>query len=383
MTSVNLEGSLPLQVSDDPDPVIAGTPLTYTVAVTSVGPSDATNVVLTDTLPAGVQFITLTHSSGDCHLNAGVITCQLGTMPAMTSAWLEIQVLVKTDTIGQINNQAQVTGDGLELTVANQNTMVLGSANLQVENAAMPGEATPGGIIVYTIAITNDGPSMARNVVANNSLPAGTSFRSSPVCAQSNGSITCYFGDMNPGETARTYFMVDVANDAYGPASSTVTGLSDTPDPYPANNSATATSKIIPQSDMSIGKVVTPSAVYSGDQLTYTLTITNHGPSKATGVQVIDTLPAEVTLLSTTTSQGTGCLGASVLLCSFGVLESGYTATVTIVVQIDDDFHGELTNTAEVLSGIADPDESNNRAVMTVDVARTTYYLFVPLVMND
>ncbi len=76
---------------DYPDPAAAGTTLTYTILVTNTGPSDARNVVITDTLPT---YLTYRAASAGCAHNAGVVTCQLGTVTAGATKTLVVVVSV-------------------------------------------------------------------------------------------------------------------------------------------------------------------------------------------------------------------------------------------------------------------------------------------------
>src|SRR3989442_7007760 len=73
--------------------------------------------------------------------------------------------------------------------------------------------------------------------------------------------------------------------------------------PIPANNRATATTMVTAQTDLAITKSDSPDPVNAGAPLTYTLTVTNNGPSAAAMDTVRDTLPAGVNLLS---AAGTG-----------------------------------------------------------------------------
>ncbi len=98
-----------------------------------------------------------------------------------------------------------------------------------------------------------------------------------------------------------------------------------------------------------------PDPVVVGNDLTYTLTVTNNGPDAATGVTLSDTLPAGVTFVSATLpcEQTDG-----VVTCDLGTLVNGATATVTIVVSLTTP--GTITNTAMVTANEPDPDPANN-----------------------
>ena len=82
---------LSLTKVDDIDPVVAGDPLSYTVTVSNAGPHEATNVVVSDTLPAGVTFVSTTGCTND---PTGVPTCTLGNIAASGMASYTITVTV-------------------------------------------------------------------------------------------------------------------------------------------------------------------------------------------------------------------------------------------------------------------------------------------------
>ncbi|NIT28630.1 MAG: DUF11 domain-containing protein, partial [Candidatus Aminicenantes bacterium] len=93
-----------------------------------------------------------------------------------------------------------------------------------------------------------------------------------------------------------------------------------------------------PTSDLSITKTDSPDPVAIGENITYTLTVTNNGPSIANGVTVTDTLPVEVTFLSAISSQGAcihnGSVNGGTVTCDIGSLANVANATVTIVAVV-------------------------------------------------
>lgn len=98
-----------VSTTDSPDPVDTGSNLTYTITVAQNGPTDATNIVLTDTLPSGVTYVS---GSAGCSHDSGVVTCNIGTLTPGSNTQVTITVQVDPQATGTLTNTATVTSDG-------------------------------------------------------------------------------------------------------------------------------------------------------------------------------------------------------------------------------------------------------------------------------
>src|SRR5262249_39560700 len=146
----------------------------------------------------------------------------------------------------------------------------------------------------------------------------------------------------------------------------------DQPDPNPNNDAGTARLLVppAPGADLSIVKTAAPDTVAVGGQITWTLAVSNAGPDTAPGVVVTDIVPAQVTVVSVTPSQGTCAPMGGQLTCNLGDLPAGASATVTIVATRT--APEAFVNTASVSGGGLDPNTSNNTSTVQTGPAGET-----------
>lgn len=106
---------------------------------------------------------------------------------------------------------------------------------------------------------------------------------------------------------------------------------------------------------------------FIGGQATFTIGITNNGPSNAPNVVVTDTVPAGTSFVSATPAQGS-CSGTTTITCNLGTLNSGASASISLVVQITTG-SGMITNTAVGESDLIDPTPASASATFNVGPA--------------
>jgi uncharacterized repeat protein (TIGR01451 family) len=120
---------------------------------------------------------------------------------------------------------------------------------------------------------------------------------------------------------------------------------------------------VAPTADLSITKTDSPDPVTTGDDLTYTVTVTNNGPDPATSVVVTDNLPAETTFVSCSSTGGGVCGGSgNNRTVTFPLLPSGQSQTITFVANVNCSVADGtvISNTATVSSSTPDPNSNND-----------------------
>jgi len=247
------------------------------------------------------------------------------------------------------------------------------SLSKSVDNAA-PSE---GESIVYTITITNDGPSDATGVEITDLLPLWITHVSDS-SAGSYNRITGVWavGALADGNSATLEITAIVDAGIAGitiPNTAEVTAA-DQPDPdsTPDNNDPTEDDQdsadiTVQHADLAVTKTVDNATPNEGDTIVYTITVTNNGPDDATGVEVTDVLPLGVTYAS---DDSAGAYDSVTGVWTIGALASGANAMIELTVTVDAETAGKtITNTVELTgSDQADPDNTNNRSSVDITV---------------
>jgi uncharacterized repeat protein (TIGR01451 family) len=380
---------------------VAGTNLTYTITVSNNGPSDAQNVSLSDVLPTTEAFVSQSQAGSDLFSlnNTGnQVSDTIATLPSGHSDTFTVTASVNAS-VGngtQISNTATVSSSTPDPNLSNNSstftTTVSGTSADLVVTKTGAATAVAGTNLTYTITVSNNGPSDAQAVSLSDLLPTTETFVSQ---SQTNGSDVFSLGNTGNqvGDTIATLpsghsdtFTVTAtvkANVANGTQiSNTASVSSTTPDPNPSNNSATFTTTVSGTSaDLAVTKSGA-SAVVAGTNLTYTITVSNNGPSDAQAVSLSDLLPTTEAFVSQSQAgsdvfslNNTG----NQVSDTIATLPSGHsdTFTVTATVKASVGNGTQISNTASVSSTTPDPNPSNNSATFTTTVSGTSADLAV------
>ncbi|MCH7415840.1 hypothetical protein MM213_20235 [Belliella sp. R4-6] len=243
---------------------------------------------------------------------------------------------------------------------------------------------TPGSNVVYTIVVTNAGPFGATNVLVSDPLIAGIpAANHSYTASVSGGATTSVSGTQNGaindvvnipvGGTVTYTLTVSVPAGFTGSMTNTVTVTppSNINDIDLSNNEATDINN--PLSDLSIAKTVNNPTPNVGEQVIFTITATNNGPSTDTNVIVEDVLSSGYTFVSAAPSVGTW----SGSTWAIGNLANGASVNLQIIAEIN--VVGEHTNTATISGDNDDPSLSNNEASVSTTTVCNAGDAQVPL----
>ncbi|MFY3740453.1 MAG: putative repeat protein (TIGR01451 family) [Candidatus Nitrosomirales archaeon] len=251
--------------NNDFDWVIAGEMYAYTITVTNNGPSEATNIVVTNTLPAGVTFTASSASQGTCSESENLVTCGLGKISPESYATIAIVVTVSSYVqASSLTNSASVTSDTPDLD--KDNNSVTGTINVTTQSdlsiviEGSSESAVAGQELAYNIMVTNDGPSDAANVVAIDALPEGvtlsTSTSSQGTCSLIDNVVTCNLGTIATDGSATIAIVATVNPDVPTDVTSSASVTSDT-DRYAGPDTDSATARYIgPDTDNNSRKIV-------------------------------------------------------------------------------------------------------------------------------
>ena len=397
-----------IQIVKTPDAaqVSAGDQIGFTLTVYNDGDGDAHGVKLTDTLPvkAGLNWSIAGQGSGwadSCSIDLGVLTCggtDGVTVPGNTSqadSTFTVHIISPTTTAtgglcpggsGVITNTGDVTTTNDGSGESSASTCVAAPA-IHIVKTADAAQVNVGSAIGFTLTVYNDGSGAAHGVTLSDTLPtnAGLSWSIASQgagwggsCAIAAGKLTCGPVTVPAGTTkAASTFTVHITSPTTGatggdcPTSGVVNNTGSVTTSNDGSDQSSASICVQAMVDLSVTKSGSPATQVLGTgNITWTMVVTNNGPSTATGVTITDPMPAGNTFVSATSSQGT-CTGGAILNCTIGTMTAGQSVTITLVTTPST--AGTQTNTVNVSGSRPETNTGNNSATATVEVTPQTF----------
>jgi uncharacterized repeat protein (TIGR01451 family) len=402
-TAISAQVNLNVAKSASPlTPLGAGSLLTYTIDTVNGGPSSALAVTLTDILTRGLQYRSSSPAAPPCTLTPITIghgskayqitrvDCPLGRVDPGQHAGATVVVTVTTQAGPIIANTASITAT--EATVAATDTITsstTANATLHIVKSAQPEPAVAGRSITYTLAITNDGPFVAADVVVTDGLPVSITFGndlgSTPslsatidTSAAAGGLISWTIPSLNVGESGQIAFTAN-ANSALanGAVETNRAGIDSTTPHPPAFD--TFDSHITTLADLIITKTRSTNPITTSARLTYTLAYSNLGPSNATSVLITDTLPVSLTwggVVNTNPPLAAPTVAPPTIIWNVGSLAAQAGGTIVFTATVNSaPSGGTIVNTGRIGSPTSDPNAGNNIDVDSGPIAALMQWL--------
>lgn len=369
-TTVSSRPTLGLEKTASPATVGGNQDVTYTVIWSVAGNSKATNVVVTDPIPANTSYVSM-----GCGTTTGTCTTSTTGTPVTSTTWnlgtrnpgeggtltLVVKTAVSVPNNSVIPNIANIKSAEVDPVFAQADVKAATAPVLQITKTSSATIVNPGDPISYTVKVKNIGTDTAVNAVATDTLPAGFSFVStSPVANSIVGqTATWNLGNMIVGQEVTLTYTVNVAP-------GTTAGVYDNIAKAKADNAPEVSTKVpvttrIPQvlgeatnPVLEISKSVSKKSVAPGAVVSYTVKVKNSGTGSAINVELQDILPIGFAFDGTNSTSN---------VWNLGDIAVGETKTVTYKVKVGSsvpngsyenlaiasaDNHGKVTATAPV-----------------------------------
>ena len=373
-------------------PLTAGTKATFTVIVSNAGPATATGVTSTGTLPAALTGVTYTSTlsggaTGATATGSGTPNDVL-TLPAMGTAVYTItgtidpaatSKLALTFTAGSPNAPVMDINPADNTSSVSYAVQTVGNAVVTISSPTL----TAGSKATYTLGVSNPGPSTLTGVGITNTLPAalnGVTFTS--VAA---GGATGNTGGSGPVANTLTLppggsvtYTVTGTVDPAATGKQTATVAASVPAPQvntdPSKSSASSSSTVVQSADLGVTVVASPATPVVGSTVTYTITVTNAGPSLVTGASLTDSFSAAYAAVTYTSQASGGATGNTTSgtgdLAQTLTLPPGASVVYTVSAKLSPLVTGPVTNSATIAApaGVTDGNPANDVATASVTV---------------
>ena len=393
-----------------------GTNFTYTITASNVGPSDVTAVqttTVTDPIPTGVTVSAIAATGWACTappiVGPATLTCTRTTALAAGSSFPTITLTASGTTAGLKSNVATIATTATDTDATNNSStrnvtitsgVVLDVGIAKSDTAATygPEPVARGDTVDYRVRVSNNGPNNANTgmvLTVTDSIPANSTYISA-VGATAAHAWVCPVGPtVGPANIVCTRTITNASGNTFNngnnsdirftlradsgaTVNNTVAVTSTASDSNAANDTAAQSTTIRGSADMSITKTASVPSLYAGENLTYTITVTNSVGSDPTGLSNVSVTDDMTTNPGATfvSASGTGwtCNGLINLVCDYNAsLLAGQSASFTVTVK-PSVVGAARSNTATVVfrqSGATfplDPDASNNSATVNVAV---------------
>lgn len=378
--TIDAAPDLAITKTDHQDTTTAGATYDYELVVTNNGNQDATGVTVADTLPDGVTCLAAgatgsNTSPGTCDNSAGTYTAALGALAAGNTVTVTVTVTVDDPVavgIEMLRNTATVDDDhtgGPDPTnnnTATDTTTLDATATLGISKDDSLTEVRSGDTVTYEVVVANTGDQDTDTAIIVDTLPAGYT-----VLDADGGTITgsvatgltiTWTGQQVGGHGALSLTVAVKAPASFAAGVDQVTNTATVTDPNgtPTGGvTASDTDTVVAAPDLAVTKDDGVTVVTAGQEVTWTLTVTNGGDQDATGVVVVDTLPTDIDRAGVS-SVPPGVQAGDSVTWGLGTLAAGASTTITLTATVTDPLASGVTEVRNVVEVTDDGGNGND-----------------------
>ena len=365
--------------------VEVGQIITYTIKLANTCNNSLTDVIFQDIVPEGLEFLpgTVTvNGSSETNANPNNGFTIPNILGGNTATITFDAVVTNIPTINPTLNTATMTysytpveGGIPSINIVDSNIVsveINASADISVIKTGSPNPVDQGEMLNFTMEILNEGPSKAENVILSDIVPPsiiGVEFSIDGGVTWNTWTGSYIIGTLLNGSSRTILIRGTVNSTATGTIINTATVTSTTPDPNPDNNTSTTNTEVISSlsADISVVKTSSPNPVLIGEILTYTILVSNTGPSNAENVIVNDNISPNISLAEFSVDGG---LTWNPWIGSYniGTLQNGSSRTILIRGRVNSTATKCIANSAYVTSTTPDPNSTNNISTICTEV---------------
>ena len=364
----NAMADLAISVTDGTGTAVPGSSTTYTISVTNNGPADANGASIGDAFPAAItsDSYTVVGSAGTAISNPGgtgeisdvVDIAPGGTITYTVIAQIDPSVTGSLTDTATVAPPSNLTDPNTANNLSSDTDTLSPQADLSVLLTDGTTSAVPGTSNTYTATVTNNGPSTIASLNLTETLPSGFSNVVFTPSTGSYDSSSHLWSGLNLASGQSLTMSISGTIDAavVGALSNTATvtapaGVTDT---NSGNNTSTDTDVLTPQAELTISKTDGVTSVVPGETDSYTIVVSNSGPSNAFNVQVVDTPPSQGLANVTSPNLPAGAtFNSATDTWIIGSLAAGQSVTLKLTGTVPASATGSFSNTATATSSDA------------------------------
>ena len=323
----------------------------FIVTVIAGGSSDSLNVNLNDILDNKLLDI----NSAKYSINGGILSdfngnIYLGNMLTGTTVTVDIWAKVLDTADRDVFNLVNVTSDEHPEGNTSNVSVHVRIVDLAVDKLVNNSVPKYLDMIEYTIVVVNNGPDKSFNVTVGDLLPDGVKFISSN--GQYNPDTGVWFvGDLDNNESAILKIVVQVIKVGNIINNVNVTGTGH--DTNLTNNNDSVSVSVPDCVILDISKVANSTVIVAGENVGYTVTVTNYGPSVATNVVLKDIFNSKELLNLQYSLNGVDWLDYDEAV-SLGDINVGADVTVYFRAKVNGSVRGDVLNIVNITTGVDD-----------------------------